>query len=182
MFDEADGMESSANVKDGKDGEALGRHASMAATAFEIPQRDTDKVEEPVDPIDLLALIPETFQEIPYETSINKKRRSMESFNNELAKLVQEFGKKQIPVKSKDYMLVINTVVHMLEDKNMLVFVEAIKTVELLSKILGPHGIMKPSKIKMFINLLAGKYGETKTAVIAAVDKGMEAIVTHAYS
>jgi hypothetical protein len=31
-----------------------------------------------------------------------------------------------------------NIIVHMLEDKNMLVFVEAIKTVELLSGLLGP--------------------------------------------
>ena len=43
-----------------------------------------------------------------------------------------------IPVKQKDYTLIYNTVAHMLEDKNMLVFVEAIKSVELMSCLLGP--------------------------------------------
>jgi len=33
--------------------------------------------------------------------------------------------------------------------------------------------------VKPFITLLAGKYGETKTAVIAATDKAMAAIVRH---
>lgn len=34
----------------------------------------------------------------------------------------------------------------------------------------------------MWISLLAGKYGETKTAVIAAVDRAMLALVKHAYN
>jgi hypothetical protein len=38
---------------------------------------------------------------------------------------------------------------------------------------------LKKEKIKPFITLLAGKYGETKTAVIAATDKAMAAIVKH---
>ena len=85
-------------------------------------------------------------------------------------------------MKNKDYMIIINTIIHMLEDKNMLVFVEAIKTVELLAKILGPHNLIKTAKIKLIIGLLAGKFGETKTAVISAVDKSMDALVSHAIS
>ena len=65
----------------------------------------------------------------------------------------------------------------MLGDKNMLVFLEAIKTVELLSDILGPLQMIKQAKAKILINLLASKYGETKTAVIAAVDKAILAMV-----
>jgi hypothetical protein len=38
---------------------------------------------------------------------------------------------------------------------------------------------LKKEKIKPFITLLAGKYGETKTAVIAQTDKAMAAIVKH---
>ena len=95
---------------------------------------------------------------------------------------MDDAGSKTIQVKNKDYMIIINTIIHMLEDKNMLVFVEAIKTVELLARILGPHNLIKTAKIKLIIGLLAGKYGETKTAVISAVDKSMDALVSHAIS
>ncbi len=71
-----------------------------------------------------------------------------------------------------------NVVFHMLEDKNMLVFMEAIKSVELLTTLQQ----LKKEKIKPFITLLAGKYGETKTAVIAQTDKAMAAIVKHSLS
>ena len=108
----------------------------------------------------------------------------MEAFNQELTKLMA-LGKGRpgaVPIKNKDYTLIYNTVAHMLEDKNMLVFVEAIKTVELLSCLMGPLNFIKQVKVKMWIGLLASKYGETKTAVIAAVDKAMLAIVNHAYN
>ena len=73
-----------------------------------------------------------------------------------------------------------NIIVHMLEDKNMLVFVEAIKTVILLSNLMGcQFNQGKSNKVKTFTVLIANKYGETKTAVIAAVDKCMLALVQH---
>jgi hypothetical protein len=56
----------------------------------------------------------------------------------------------------------------MLEDPNMLVFIEAIKTVEFLS-ILLKNGI-KTGKMKQFVQLLADKYKETKTAVLTALE------------
>jgi hypothetical protein len=71
--------------------------------------------------------------------------------------------------------MLLNVVFHMLEDKNMLVFMEAIKSVELLS-ILNQ---LKAARVKPFITLLASKYGETKTAVISQTDKAMQAIVKH---
>lgn len=106
----------------------------------------------------------------------------MESFNGELAKLSNGRRPGSLPVKNKDYTLIYNTVAHMLEDKNMLVFVEAIKSVELLCCLIGPLNYLKQPKVKTWINLLAGKYGETKTAVIAALDKAMQAVVKHAYN
>ena len=69
----------------------------------------------------------------------------------------------------------------MLEDKNMLVFLEAIKTVELLSILLGKNDSLKPIKVKTWVSLITGKYSETKPAVIAAVDKSLAAIVKHSY-
>ncbi len=66
----------------------------------------------------------------------------------------------------------------MLEDKNMLVFMEAIKSVELLIILQQ----LKKEKIKPFVTLLAGKYGETKTAVISATDRAMLAIAKHSLS
>jgi len=52
----------------------------------------------------------------------------------------------------------------MLEDPNALVFIEAIKIIGSLS-ILCKQTI-KQSKMKQFVNLLADKYKETKTAVL----------------
>lgn len=40
--------------------------------------------------IDLLNLLPENFNEIPYVNQINTKRKSMEQFNQELDKLVKK--------------------------------------------------------------------------------------------
>lgn len=127
-------------------------------------------------------MIPENFQEIPYLSQINVKKKSMEHFNGEVGKLVQGRRPGSVPVKNKDYTLIFNTVSHMLEDKNMLVFVEAIKSVELLCCLLGPLGYLKQPKVKTWISLLANKYGETKTAVISALDKAMFAVVSHAYN
>ena len=70
----------------------------------------------------------------------------------------------------------------MLEDKNMLVFVEGIKTVELLANLIGPLNYLKQVKTKTWVNLLAGKYTETKSAVITAVDRAMLSIVRFAYN
>lgn len=55
----------------------------------------------------------------------------MESFNEELKKIVDKGTQAQ--VKAKDYSMIFNIVFHLLEDKNMLVFIEAMKSVELLS-------------------------------------------------
>ena len=68
----------------------------------------------------------------------------MESLNNELVKLQAQFRKPgSANIKNKDYTLIYNSVFHMLEDKNMLVFVEAIKTVELLANLVGPLNYLK---------------------------------------
>lgn len=121
----------------------------------------------------MLTLVPDDFQEIPYQTAINTKKKSMEALNSELLKIVEK-GTHAV-VKTKDYSSITNIVFHMLEDKNMLVFMEAIKSVELLSTLQQ----LKQAKVKPFLSVLAGKYGETKTAVIAATDKAMAAIVKH---
>ena len=55
----------------------------------------------------------------------------MELFNIELGKVMEKGS--NVLIKQKDYSLIFNTVLHMLEDKNMLVFLEAIKSVELLA-------------------------------------------------
>lgn len=62
----------------------------------------------------------------------------MEIFNTALYQLVEKKQKnKNVIVKQKDYSSILNTIMHMVEDKNMLVFLEAIKTVELLATLLG---------------------------------------------
>jgi len=64
----------------------------------------------------------------------------------------------------------------MLEEKNMLVFVEAIFTIEQLANLLG-NSFKPPAKVKTLLTLVAGKYSETKTAVMAATDKCLAAMV-----
>ena len=56
----------------------------------------------------------------------------------------------------------------------MLVFIEAIKTVEHLSALLKQN--FKREKAKQFIQLLADKYKESKTAVLAALEKSFDVI------
>jgi len=57
----------------------------------------------------------------------------MELFNAEIQKVLDK-GSAAI-IKQKDYSVIFNTVLHMLEDKNMLVFLEAIKSLELLASL-----------------------------------------------
>lgn len=60
----------------------------------------------------------------------------------------------------------------MLEDSNALVFMEAIKTVEILVQIIGKT--IKAKKMKQFVSLLSDKYKESKSQVISAVNKGLQ--------
>jgi hypothetical protein len=121
--------------------------------------------------VDLSSIIPDNFSEIPYITQINAKKKVMETFNNELEKLVT----KKSPVANKDYNLIFNVVTHMLEDSNALVYMEAIKTVEYLSILMGKA--IKQQKMRQFVSLLADKYKETKTASVQAVNKALQTLI-----
>jgi hypothetical protein len=105
---------------------------------------DLNEEEEKVDldtvSQDLFLLVPENFFEIAYVNQISMKRKAMEAFNSELSKLAkkqlildQRDSDAESVVKLKDYSQVLNVVVHILEDPNMLVFIEGIKTVEYFS-------------------------------------------------
>ena len=104
----------------------------------------------------------------------------MEQLNQELEKICAMQNQERIEgqnitlVKTKDYSLILNVTTHILEDPNMLVFIEGIKAVEYLSILISSQ--LKGPKIKNFIQLLADKYKETKTAVLAALEKTFEAI------
>jgi hypothetical protein len=100
--------------------------------------------------------VPSNFNEIPYITQINSKRKAMEQFNQELQKLVSKpqvsafEGEEVSLVKlNKDYSSIFNILVHMLEDPNMLVFIEALKTLEFLAILLKQS--IKASKMKQFL-------------------------------
>jgi hypothetical protein len=121
--------------------------------------------------VDLSPIIPDNFSEIPYITQINAKKKVMETFNNELERLVT----KKSPVANKDYNLIFNVVTHMLEDSNALVYMEAIKTVEYLSILMGKA--IKQQKMRQFVSLLADKYKETKTASVQAVNKALQTLI-----
>ena len=93
--------------------------------------------------VDLMTLLPENFAEVQHMTKINAKKEVMEIFNTELQKLTT---RRNVSAKSKDYTMIFNICVHMLEDKNMLVYLEAIRSIELLSQILGQQ--IKQVKVK----------------------------------
>jgi hypothetical protein len=145
-------------------------------------QAKSDQDEDEQQQIDISNLTPENFSEIPYINQINVKRKSMEQFNQELEKLVAKQqaqtsafdGESTSVIKIKDYVSIFNIVIHMLEDPNMLVFIEGIKTVEYLAVLL--RSAIKSAKMKQFIQLLANKYKETKTAVLVALEKTFFAI------
>lgn len=63
----------------------------------------------------------------------------------------------------------------MMEDPNMLVFIEGIKMIELLFCLLKSS--IKAPKMKKFVEQLADKYKENKTAVLAALEKAFDALV-----
>jgi hypothetical protein len=58
--------------------------------------------------VDLSSIVPDNFSEIQYITQINAKKKVMETFNNELEKLVT----KKSPVANRDYNLIFNVVTH----------------------------------------------------------------------
>lgn len=103
----------------------------------------------------------------------------MESFNQELSKLVQKQSnladdEDGIVKLNKDYSHIFNIVMHILEDPNMLVFIEAIKAIEYLAILLKQT--IKQAKMKQFLKLLADKYKETKTAVLTSLETCFDAI------
>ena len=63
----------------------------------------------------------------------------MEQLNQELEKICALQSQERIEgqivttIKTKDYSVIFNVTTHILEDPNMLVFIEGIKTVEYLS-------------------------------------------------
>jgi hypothetical protein len=61
------------------------------------------------EPVDLTSLLPENFSEIAYITQIMEKKKTMESINAELAKLVYPICRE---VEAKDYTSMFNVIVH----------------------------------------------------------------------
>ena len=78
-------------------------------------------------------------------------------------------------IKNKDYSAIFNVTSGLLEDPNMLVFLEAIKTVEHLAFLLRNN--LKKEKGKQFLMLLADKYKETKTAVLNSLTTVFDVIL-----
>lgn len=133
----------------------VGRSKSTESNRIKSDQREAGEEEEEQQQIDIANLVPENFSEIPYVSQINVKRRTMEQFNQELGALVSKQaaqtsafeGEALSVVKlNRDYTQIFNIVIHMLEDPNMLVFIEAIKTVEHLAYLL--RSSIKLSKMK----------------------------------
>ena len=79
--------------------------------------------------------------------------------------------KGSFTLQKKDYSQILNIIGHMLEDSNVLVYMEAIKSVEYLATIMNKQ--IKAKKVKHFVQLLVDKYKETKTAVISSINKAL---------
>ena len=70
-----------------KDGDQPEKSPVMRSKSVE-SAKDQSRPEEDQSQIDLSNLVPSNFNEIPYITQINAKRKAMEQFNQGLQKLV----------------------------------------------------------------------------------------------
>ena len=118
-------------------------------------------------------MIPIDFDKLPYESQIMEKHKLIKEL---YYKLEEAYKAKKIISEENNYK-VYNTIVLMLEDSNVLVFLEAIKIVELLAKLKDKGIIGKYTK--KFVSVLFDKFKETKTAVVSSIKSSLNALINN---
>lgn len=123
--------------------------------------------------LDLSSIVPLDFDKLPYVNQIMEKNKALKEFSYKL----QDAIDMQKTMSNEDNYKVYNTLVLMLEDSNVLVYLEAIKIIELLSKLQDKNIIGKYSK--KFVNVLFDKFKEPKTAVISSIRSSLNALLNN---
>ena len=101
---------------------------------------------------DLLTLVPEGFFDIPYSNEIKSNREKLVKFNHSL----------EVPgliIEKKEYPTVVNTILHLIECKNNLIYTEAIKLLEILIPKIPKSFVFK---YKHYLQFLSDKFKEKK--------------------
>ena len=105
--------------------------------------------------------IREDFYKLIYVRDLETKRRLLEEFNTVLEEYIGKGGAKYNPKDPKLYLNIINVILTMLEDTNVLVIFETIKSTKYLSIIMQK----RIPKIKQLLSKLLDKFKETKTNI-----------------
>ena len=110
--------------------------------------------------IDLLTLVPEGFFDIAYSNEIKINREKLLKFNHSL----------EVPgliLEKKEYQSIVNSILHLIESNNTLIYTEAIKLVEILIPKVPKSFTFK---YKQCLQFLSDKFKEKKKIVISSIN------------
>ena len=121
--------------------------------------------------INLTTIVWEGFDKLAYVPQIQEKKNKLVDLYN---KLYNAYISSKGISEGENYKIY-NVLVLMLEDTNTLVFVEAIRIIELLAK-MRDRGIIG-KYAKKFTHILIDKFKETKTAVLVSIKNWIDAFI-----
>lgn len=109
--------------------------------------------------VDLNSLIPEGFFDIPYSTEIKVNREK-------LLKLTHSLETPGLVLEKKEYPTIINTLLHLVESNNNLIYTEAMKILEILIPKISRSFTFKH---KHYIQFLSDKFKEKKKSLVSSI-------------
>ena len=118
---------------------------------------------------DLLSLVPEGFFDIPYSNEIKQNRE----------KLVKFYHLLEVPglaIEKKEYQNIINTLLHLIESTNTLIYSEAFKLLEILIPKIPKSFTFK---FKQFVQFLSDKFKEKKKSLLGSIYNILHLFVIH---
>lgn len=121
--------------------------------------------------IELISLVSDGFDRLPYVTQIPEKKKTLEELYK---KLCDAFKAGKTIVEGDNYK-VYNVLKLMLEDTNALVQLEAINIIKLLA-MLKDSGL-KGKYAKIYVEILFERFKETKSAVLKAIRETLDAFM-----
>ena len=149
-------------VKRRNNGDGVG-HTSHGNLLEEMPSNAQPSQKE-----DLNTLVPANFTKMKFITDTNQRKRLLENLNTKL--------EHTSLLEGRDYTQIINIIVHSIEESNVLLFTESIKTVDLLIPKISKSFITKG---KQLTQILIEKLKEKRRNVISLVKSCIEKIVTY---
>lgn len=119
----------------------------------------------------LVNLVSENFEKLPYVNQIIEKKNELLELYNKLKHVYVQDGE----LGDGDNYKVYNVLTLMLEDTNALVCMEAIRIVEMLAKLRDTG--LKGKYARKYTEILFERFKETKTQVLAAIRKTLDAFI-----